>query len=125
MDVMMELGIDVSCSTQTIKWNNHVIPFQRMENFKNKGEYIALAMEALDDPLDEEMGEEYGYKSKKILHSKYEQVDVLELLKQQTQQQSDLARLWSKYTKVFSGQLGAYPHRKVHLELKDGSTNPI
>jgi hypothetical protein len=58
-------------------------------------------MDALDDPLDKEIGEEYGFKSKKILHSKYEQVEVLELSKQQThltrEQQTDLARLWSKY----------------------------
>jgi hypothetical protein len=123
MDVMIALGIEVSCSTQTIKWNDNVIPFQSVENFKHMGEHIALAMEALDDPLDEEMGEEYGYKSKKILHSKYEQVEVLELSKQQThltpEQQADLARLWSKFTKLFSGQLGAYPHQKVHLDLKD------
>jgi hypothetical protein len=37
-----------------------------------------------DDPLDKEKREEYGFKSKKILHSKYKQVDVLELSKQQT-----------------------------------------
>jgi hypothetical protein len=33
----------------------------------------------VDELLDKEKGEEYGFKSKKILHSKYEQVDVWEL----------------------------------------------
>jgi hypothetical protein len=35
-----------------------------------------------DDPLDKEKGKEYDFKSKKILHSKYEQVDMIELSKQ-------------------------------------------
>jgi primosomal protein N'' len=35
-----------------------------------------------DDPLDKEKGEEYGFKPKKILHSKYKKL-VLELSKQQ------------------------------------------
>jgi hypothetical protein len=37
-------------------------------------------------------------------------------------QQSDLAHVLSRYKKLFSGQLGCYPHRKVHLELKADAT---
>jgi hypothetical protein len=37
-------------------------------------------------------------------------------------QQSDLARVLTCCEKLFSGQLGCYPHRKVHLELKADAT---
>jgi len=33
------------------------------------------------------------------------------------QQQADLAALLHKFPELFNGQLGHYPHRKVHLEL--------
>ena len=57
-----------------------------------------------------------------ILESKYEKVDVKEVAKQQTHltesQRQDLTNLLSKYTKLFSGQLGKYEGHKVHLELE-------
>jgi hypothetical protein len=37
-------------------------------------------------------------------------------------QQSDLAHVLSRCEKLFSGQLGCYPHHKVHLELKADPT---
>ena len=56
------------------------------------------------------------------LESKYEKVDVKEVAEQQTHltelQRQDLTNLLSKYTKLFSGQLGKYEGHKVHLELE-------
>ena len=61
-------------------------------------------------------------KSKTILHAKYEKVNTDEVARQQkhlaAKQQDDLKALLSKYTKLFSGKLGKYPHRKVHLDVK-------
>jgi hypothetical protein len=37
-----------------------------MENFKHLGEHIALAMDVLDDLLDEEIGEGYCYSLRKF-----------------------------------------------------------
>ena len=34
------------------------------------------------------------------------------------EQQADLAALLSKFPQLFSGKLGHYPRRKVHLELQ-------
>jgi hypothetical protein len=36
-------------------------------------------------------------------------------------QKKQLGALLSKYTKLFSGKLGCYPHRKVKLELTDNA----
>jgi hypothetical protein len=59
-----------------------------------------------------------------IVH--YEPVNAQEVDQQQRHlsdaQQSDLVRVLSRYKKLFSGQLGCYPHRKVHLKLKADAT---
>jgi hypothetical protein len=74
-----------------------------------------LAAFALDDSLDE------GLVS--ILDAKYEVVAPDEVAAKQKhlnrKQRRDLAALLKRYPKLFSGQLGHYPHRKMHIELKD------
>jgi hypothetical protein len=63
-----------------------------------------------------------GYKSRTIHSSLYEPVNAHDVAKQQRHlsdtQKSDLVHVVSRYKKLFSGQLGCYPHRKVHLKLK-------
>jgi len=62
-----------------------------------------------------------------ILESKYDPVAVDQVVDQLTQfkssQQEQLKKLLHKYTKLFSGKLGQYPHCKVHLEL-NSDTHP-
>ena len=66
-----------------------------------------------------------GYKSKTILLSQYDTVNTTSVAMQQLHltpaQRQDLAVLFAKYTKLFSGKLGRYPHRTVHLDLKDNA----
>jgi hypothetical protein len=82
-----------------------------------------LAASIEDDPLDEEDAKEAGYKSTKILHSKYETVDPEDVAQQENHltfiQKKQSGALRFKYTKLFSRKLGCYPHWKVKLELKD------
>jgi hypothetical protein len=63
-----------------------------------------------------------GYKSKTIHGSLYKPVHAYDVAKQQRHlsdaQQSDLVCVLSHYKKLVSGQLGCYPHSKVHLERK-------
>jgi hypothetical protein len=94
-----------------------------MEYFQANTYIQSLAASIEDDPLDKEDAKEAGYKSTKILHSKYETVDPEEVAQQQNHltfiQKKQSGALLSKYTKLFSGKLGCYPHQKVKLELKD------
>jgi hypothetical protein len=56
-----------------------------------------------------------------ILDAKYEQIDTNHLAEQQLHlnrsQRRDLDNLLKKFTKLFDGTLGVYPHKKMHLEL--------
>jgi hypothetical protein len=120
-DLLIPLKMDVSIPTQTVKWNDKVIPWHSREYFHASNYVQSLAASIEDDPLDEENAKEAGYKSTKILHSKYETVDPEEVALQQNHltfiQKKQLGALLSKYTKLFSGKLGCYPHRKVKLEV--------
>ena len=63
-----------------------------------------------------------------IQESKYEQVPVREVASQQKhltiEQREDLVQILERYPKLFSGKLGCYPHRKIHLDLLD-NVQPI
>lgn len=124
MDVLQALGIDIHNSTKTVSWRGNVMPFKPADYFRDRqlsSFYFESSDDPLDDPLEERMAQAAGYKSKVILHSKYDKVDPHEVARQQTHlsqdQRDDLARLFGKYEKLFSGKLGKYPHKKVHLEL--------
>ena len=125
MDVMQVLGFEISCVSKTISWNENRIEFHPSDYFDTVS-FTASLLESKDDPLDEFEAAEAGYKSKTILHSKYEEVNAIDVAKQQTHlsssQRDELAKLFAKYNKLFSGKLGKYPHCKVHLELKQGTT---
>ena len=124
MDVMQVLGIDINCSTKTVTWNQNMIPF-RPANYFERATFSLTSSFDEDDPLLVEAANQAGYKSKTILHSKYEQVSPKEVAEKQQhltkKQQKDLETLFSKYQKLFSGKLGKYPNRKVQLELKEGA----
>jgi hypothetical protein len=54
-----------------------------------------------------------------ILDSKYEKVQIKDVVNPleylSTQQKADLKQVLSKFTKLFDGTLGVYPHKKFKL----------
>jgi hypothetical protein len=131
MDLMQTLGIIVDCATNTISWNGNHVPFRPADYFKdpsgvfdidvnlfNDFEFLFTDFESEDKVIE---AASQGYKSKTILHSKYDKVDTDEVADQQThltaKQRDELKQLLKKYTKLFSGKLGQYPHRKIHLDV--------
>jgi hypothetical protein len=131
MDVMQVIGLDLHNSSQTIVWNDVHVPFKSHDYFDNARlhESLAEAMEecpydAIDDFFPMEIPDtlQSGYKSKIIHSSLYEQVNVHDVASKQTHltdnEQFELEQILSRYPKLFSGKLGCYPYRKVHLDLK-------
>jgi hypothetical protein len=115
-------------------WNDHRVPFKPHDYFDDARLHDLLAKAMQDDSFDsiddffpvKETPSLGGYKSKTIQSSLYEPVSAHDVAMQQRHlsdaQQSDLARVLTRCERLFSGQLGCYPHRKVHLELKADAT---
>jgi hypothetical protein len=76
----------------------------------------------IDDIKD---GQDDCFHSTQILASKYDKVDIDKVVANQnhlnSKQQSDLHKILSKCTKLFSGKLGHYKAKKMHLELLPGA----
>lgn len=116
-DLLQQMKIDVCYSTRTVNWIETSIPLKAPTYWHN-GLHLYLHF-ASDDALDQ--GDCYV---KEILPSKYEKVDINNVIKEQTHlddaHKSDLKNVLQDYTDIlFNGKLGCYPHSLVHLELKD------
>jgi hypothetical protein len=63
-----------------------------------------------------------------ILDAKYERTDVVEVVKElthlNTHQKADLLQVLQENDKMFDGTLGAYPHKKVHIDI-DPNAKPV
>ena len=120
MDLMQLLGIDIHTSTKTVIWDGLRVPFKPRDYFTSElfTESLHDAMLGSYDNVDDDL----GYKAKTIKSSLYENYNTDEVAQQQVhltpQQRDELAKVLAKFPKLFSGKLGCYPHKKVHLELK-------
>ena len=73
-----------------------------------------------DDPI--------GNAFVQILNARYGKVDTDEVADQQKhlskQQRNNLKTFFRKYTKLFSGKLGKYDRKKLHIDIKPNATPP-
>jgi len=103
---LRKLKIDPLCSTHTTTWEDVSIPF-KPRSFWNDPYNVRTAL------------------ATQIQESKYEQASVEEVVAKQahltTQQQLDLTEILKQYPDLFSGKLGLYPHRQIHLDLIEGA----
>jgi len=127
MDLLQALGIDVLNSTKTIQWGEHSIPFKPANYFSQSFSAESFYCQAEDDLFEakaERPANATGYKSKVILHSKYEKQSPYDVAMQQKHlsfaQRQQLATVFSKYEKLFSGKLDKYPYKKVHFHRQCG-----
>jgi transposase InsO family protein len=89
-DFLIAVGINCNGADQTITWLDNSVPYKTRTYFNDEQQ----------------------------MH-----MDVHEVAQKQNhltpEQRDDLGALLSKYTKLFNGELGLYPHRKLHLDLVD------
>jgi hypothetical protein len=122
---LVPLGIDISCSTQTISWLDDIVSWKPKSYFQDSNLKDSVSYEAhcffinSNDDFDSWIDAHSAVVD--IKGSKYEKVDTDYATKQQKHltpsQQTDLAEVLRDYTSLFSGKLGCYPGYKVHLEL--------
>ena len=108
--------------TKSVKWMEHVVPMKDKEFLQQPHLYL---MDLWDDDAFDDGIESHATE---ILDAKYEKVDTSVVAEQQTHltpvQRKELADLLKKYARLFSGELGCYPHKKIHLEV-DPNAVPI
>ena len=126
MDLMQLLGIDIHTSTKTVVWDGLRIPFKPRDYFRSEA-YSQTMLDTMEGSFDDpDDTDNLGYKSPQIKSSLYEQHDTAKVAEQQVHlsplQRQELAKLLAKFPKLFTGKLGCYKRKKVHLELKDGAT---
>ena len=110
-DVLIPLGIDIHNSRQEVRWMDKTIPLYSQPKNK-RGTTTVFYIEDTECHVN-------------MTDAKYEKIDTNEVVQQQhhldAKQKHDLARLLSRYDHLFSGKLGCFPHRKLHLELHANS----
>jgi len=123
-DFLNAIGITPDPVTRTIKWFHHVIPWKQYSDLPKakfnlvQGIYLSQAED--EDVL--EVNTIYHHGSIEIKEAKYGKVEPELVAAQQkhlsTSQQEQLAHVLHNFSKLFSGMLGKYPYKKVHLELQ-------
>jgi hypothetical protein len=125
-DALKKLGLILDYKTGTVDWCGNTIQMRDAHAVK-KEDYVDM-MDSFHIQLEEEwLGYDDDYfadaYATSILDAKYEQIDIDNVVAQQTHldddKKDDLRRLLSKYTKLFDGTLGVYPHKKFSIELTE------
>lgn len=114
-DFLHKSGLQLNFDRQTVQWLDQTIDMKGDAFMKNPQLFF------LEDQHNDELEEELESNATEILDAKCERVDPREVADKQThltpQQRMDLSNLLSKHAKLFNGELGRYPHRKIHLEI--------
>jgi hypothetical protein len=133
LDLLVPLGIDASCLTQTMTWLGDSVSWKPKSCFDDSNladpvsyETCCLFVNSTSDDLDERI--ESRLTAVDVKGSKHEKVNADCAAKQQThltpEQQIDLAEILKDCTPLFTGELGCHPGHKVHLEL-NADAKPI
>ena len=129
-DFLSKSGIDIKHSSGTVEWFDSELPMRDPSCLDNH-EYLAMA-EALEVHREEEalFGRDWydpDCFATAILDAKYKKVNVDDVVEQLTHlsesQRNDIRTVLKRFTKLFDGTLGVYPHRKFHIDVMPGA-NP-
>ena len=115
-DFLSQAQLILNFTNHTVTQNKGRTIDMKPPNFWNDPMNMYLT---LMDDTDETEEEEFA---SNILPSKYEKVEIDQVIKEQTHldndQKKDLKHALEQYPILFNGQLGEYQKRKIHLELK-------
>jgi hypothetical protein len=125
---LAKAGIDIKISDKQVEWFGNTVPLRNPSDFLPDDMAVifnSMLLDVDDDFLSDHFeGEDIydNYAVGKILDAMYEKVDLSDVVKMQTHltetQRSQLFETLSKYPKVFGNDLGCYPHKTFHIDLK-------
>eukprot|EP00970_Alexandrium_tamarense_P003934 scaffold665_cov127-Alexandrium_tamarense.AAC.1 len=124
-DFLTKTGINLNYANSELQWNGMNIPVKDPLSLTDE-DYQAMIDVHLteeDDKVHNDWFEVYVVAPIKV--AKYEAVDDKDVVEQLThltiEQRNNLYQLLKKYTRLFSGNLGVYPHRRVQIDLIEGA----
>ena len=103
--------------TGNMDWYGNTIKMREPWDLNNQ-EFLHMADSFFLQQEDDLFGEDWldSYAAERILDAKYEKLDIDNLMEKQAhldkEQKEQLKSLFLKYSKVFDGTLGLYPHKK-------------
>ena len=122
-DFLNKVGIDVKSSTLTCEWFEDVIPFKPPSYITNDAAHDALIGSQTEPETI--VQEEYENHAVTFTATKSTFSEVEDVVDNQThldaKQKQQLLEILQEHTKLFSGKLGCFPHRKFHIDLKPGT----
>ena len=138
-DTLRKIGLSTNFEDNVMTWDDITVPmkpYPQMERAETRTAAEALLSELLEADLEDGMHQDFdfelyqvqedspqelGYHSKTILESKYEEVDIKEVVAKCTHlsldQRNELEETLSQYTTLFDGTLGVYHGEKIHLDI--------
>ena len=134
-DTLRKIGLKEDFAGNVMTWDDAVIFMKQFPTNTASNPTFAemLLYEVMEEDLDNNPQDQFltsqqeqhaaakGYKSKIILSSKYEEVDIQDIARKCTHlplhQQNELKQILRQYPTLFSGDLGVYPHEQVHLDI--------
>jgi hypothetical protein len=118
-DIILGMGflnlhqIDPLPNNHIIKWGDYSVPWKSYAEFTDRRNYLRHVKKIFDTSEDD-----VDMFATHITPSSYQKSDTFQIASAQKHlnlaQQMDLSNLLSRFQRLFSGQLGRYPHAKVH-----------
>lgn len=122
-DFCRKAGIQIDFKDNIIKWMNKTIIMKTPNEMQSTTEQYNMLTNNSDDELEELIEENYAIS---IDDADYRAVDVQDVANAQKhltkKQQKELGELLGNFQQLFSGKLGRYKGRKIHLEVQPGAT---
>ena len=119
-DFLSSIGLKMDFESHTMEWDGTKVDMVNGRAL-NETEYLFGLLQEQEDPFDTDDATNDAY----ILDAKYENTSPKEVADAQQhlnqKEKQHLEDVLAKYSELFDGKLGLYPHRKVHLELLPNS----
>ena len=125
-DILFKIGAAVDLNKGTMTAFDYTIPMRVKERLENRNHSFYDCFTDADTWFFERSTEYHSVQgTTKILASKYEKVDIEDVIQQQhhldNEDKASLRRVLEQHSKLFDGQIGRYPHKKMDLTLIEGA----